>query len=150
MAAYSPQVDAWIGIGPAPPVPDVATRGRDVVRDGNGGYDPARGEFDLHAFLAAHEPPRKPSMTITTDTELWYPIADVRQVWDWLPAPKRFVVLAHTGFNVSVADVTRSGTISPCTADRSSASTRMSRRVPRADVPRRNLPRAISEYLVEP
>jgi dienelactone hydrolase len=100
VAAYSPEVDAWIGIGPAPPVPDAAARGRDVVRDGNGGYDPAQGEFDLRAFLAAHEPPRKPSMTITTDSELWYPIADVRQVWDWLPAPKRFVVLAHTGFNV--------------------------------------------------
>src|SRR5690606_9512616 len=50
LAAYDPKVGAWISLSAAPPVPDDATGGHDVVAEGNDGFDPAAGEFDLRRF----------------------------------------------------------------------------------------------------
>lgn len=101
LAAYDPQVGAWISLFGAPPVPDQATGGRDVVTDGNDGFDPAAGEFDLGVFLSSTAPPpAKPAMIIAADNDVVYPVSDRRAVYDWLQSPKRWVVLANTGHNV--------------------------------------------------
>lgn len=36
-------------------------------------------------------------MMVVADNDVIYPVADRRAVFDWLPPPKRFVVLADTG-----------------------------------------------------
>lgn len=98
LAASDPRVKAWISLSGAPPVPEAATGGRDVVNDGNGGFDPAAGEFDLRGFLAATPPPpAKPAMMVVADNDVVYPVPDRRAVFDWLQPPKRWVVLAETG-----------------------------------------------------
>ena len=92
-------IAAWIGLAPTAPIPDDATGGHDVVIDSNNGYDPASGEFDLTAYLATHLPPDKPSL-ILTDDDIAGLTRDAKQIWAWLPAPKRLVELADTGWNV--------------------------------------------------
>jgi Platelet-activating factor acetylhydrolase, isoform II len=99
VAAYDPRVDGWIGLAPSAPVPDEATQGRDIPIDGNDGFDPSLGEFDLDAYLAGAWPPDKPSLFLTDD-EIAANLRDAERIWDWLPPPKRYVVLADTGWNV--------------------------------------------------
>jgi fermentation-respiration switch protein FrsA (DUF1100 family) len=56
-----------------------------------------RAGFDQAAYFAATAPPEKPSMLIVASDDIVIPPTTARPVYEWLPAPKRFVVLADTG-----------------------------------------------------
>lgn len=97
LAAYDAKVDTWIGLAPGVPIPDSATVGHDLFTEWEYGLDPAAGELDLGAYLRSAQPPNKPSMMVVADRDLIFPLQERRAVYDWLPAPKRFVVLADAG-----------------------------------------------------
>jgi dienelactone hydrolase len=97
LSAHDNTVDAWIGVAPVVPVPDAATGGHDLIAEGEDGFDPAAGDFDLAGYLRSATPPDKPSMLIVADKDVAFPASDRRAVFDWLPAPKRYVLLANTG-----------------------------------------------------
>ena len=82
-AASSPRVDTWISLAGTPPLPgDVAA--------------PPTG-FDVTAALAKTEPPDKASMVLVAENDATVSPVYSRSVYEWLDAPKRFVVLADTG-----------------------------------------------------
>jgi dienelactone hydrolase len=92
LAAYDSTVDAWVGAAPVVPIRDDAT----------GGRDPA--ELDLTAYLGSTAPPDKPSMIVVADGDIVIPRGEPRTVYDWLPPPKRYVVLADTGHTIFIND----------------------------------------------
>jgi dienelactone hydrolase len=102
LAAYDDAIDTWIGDAPGVPVTDEAAEGRDLFAEWEYGLDPAAGELDLDAFLAATPPPDKPSMLVLADDDVILTAGDRRAVYDWLPAPKRLVILGNTGHYVFV------------------------------------------------
>ena len=89
LAAYGEQVDTWISLAGVPPVPDNAIA--------PGLPFTTRAGFDQAAYFAATAPPEKPSMLIVASDDIVIPPTTARPVYEWLPAPKRFVVLADTG-----------------------------------------------------
>jgi dienelactone hydrolase len=109
LSAYRSDVDTSISLaGAGAPVPREVAGDHEIVREGWYGFDPAAGEFDLGAYLAETEPPAKPSLNVFTENDLLYPVEDARAVFDWLPPPKRFAVLADTGHFVFVDSCERS------------------------------------------
>jgi predicted dienelactone hydrolase len=108
LSAYRSDVDTSIAIAPMPPVPEDAAGDHQIVEEGWYGFDTAVGEFDFGAYLASTEPPAKPSLIVFAQNDLLYPVEDARAVFDWLPSPKRFAVLADTGHFVFVDSCERS------------------------------------------
>jgi dienelactone hydrolase len=100
LAAYDDAVDTWIGLAPTPPIPDEVLTGRNIYDEAKGDFDAAAGEFDLEAFMESTEPPDVPSLMLVADGDFVYSVEERRRVFDWLPAPKTFVVLAATGHYV--------------------------------------------------
>jgi pimeloyl-ACP methyl ester carboxylesterase len=108
LAAYRPDVDTSIALAATAPVDERAAGGRDIVQEGWYGFDSAAGEFDLDAYLAETAPPTKPSLIVFAENDLLFPVDDARAVFDWLPSPKRFAVLADTGHFLFIDSCERS------------------------------------------
>lgn len=102
ISAYDDRVDTWIGLAPAVPFPEGETGAVEFERAD--GFDRAAGEFDLAAHFERTAPPEKPSMMLVADGDVALPLPDRRLEYEWLPAPKRFVVLADTGHSVFLID----------------------------------------------
>jgi predicted dienelactone hydrolase len=108
LAAYRSDVDTSIALAAIAPLTSEVAGGHQVAHESWYGFDPAAGEFDLDAYLAETEPPAKPSLIVFAENDLLYPVDDARAVFDWLPSPKRFAVLADTGHFVFVDNCERS------------------------------------------
>jgi predicted dienelactone hydrolase len=83
--AYDPAVKTFIGQAPGAPL-HLTTEGT------------ATGE-QISAAYAAQTPPDKPSMLLAGEVDQTIPLPRVSQEYDWLAAPKRFVVLKGAGHN---------------------------------------------------
>jgi predicted dienelactone hydrolase len=108
LAAYRSDVGTSIALVPTAPVPKEVAGDHQIVQEGWYGFDTAAGEFDLDTYLEESEPPAKPSLIVFAENDLLYPVEDARAVFDWLPSPKRFAVLARTGHFVFVDSCGRS------------------------------------------
>lgn len=95
-AAYDERVDLWLGQAPSTPFEP----GTDLEAFRS---DDAEGpRVDVAALLAATDPPDVPSLVIAAEGDSVIPLERVRQIFDWLEAPKRLAVIAGSGHAVFV------------------------------------------------
>lgn len=94
-AAYDDRIALWLGQAPTVPYEP----GTDLApfRLGEDGT-----QVDVDALLAATAPPEVPSLVIAAEGDSIIPLERVRQVFDWLAAPKRLAVIAGSGHAVFV------------------------------------------------
>ena len=84
--AYDPAVKTFIGQAPGAPL-HLSMDGTTTTAD------------QITAAYAAQTPPDKPSMLLAGELDGVIPLASVSAEYDWLHAPKRFLVLAGAGHN---------------------------------------------------
>ena len=83
--AYDPEVKTFIGQAPGAPL--------------KMNYESTTTADQITAAYAAQAPPDKPSMLLAGEVDQTIPLARVSEEYDWLAAPKRFLVLKGAGHN---------------------------------------------------
>jgi predicted dienelactone hydrolase len=98
LAASDDRVDAWIALAPIAPVAAEAAGDHIIPVEAKDGFDTSAGEFDLDEYLVAAEPPpAKPSLILAAGDDFLVQVTTYDAVYEWLPAPKRYVRVAGTG-----------------------------------------------------
>jgi pimeloyl-ACP methyl ester carboxylesterase len=83
--AYDPAVKTFIGQAPGAPL--------------KMNYEGTNTADQIAAAYAAQTPPDKPSMLLAGEVDQTIPLASIAREYDWLVAPKRFLVLKGAGHN---------------------------------------------------